>query len=228
MQRFHQRTHFSDRRALEVGWNDVNVPLIFQNIGCLIRGGAGRPKKLQHGETWQLPFHPRASDVQRLFSIFAMPTAYNRKQWRGTERLFMFTIHQVVCSFSMGVVQNDKPQKNGNQHMIHHICDGQEMVYGSHDFGPSLSLTYPGACMEGQSVCTYSQNGFICVCVELCCKVTPFDANRSYDGSRCNCRFGKEWVGLNVGIMGILTMGIPVKMNPIQLAWPWMTMTYNM
>lgn len=112
--------------------------------------------------------------------------------------------------------------------MIHHICDGQEMVYGSHDFGPSLSLTYPGACMEGQSVCTYSQNGFICVCVELCCKVTPFDANRSYDGSRCNCRFGKEWVGLNVGIMGILTMGIPVKMNPIQLAWPWMTMTYNM
>ena len=167
MQRFHQRSHFSDRRALEVGWNDVNVSPNIPKYRMLDTGGGRTAQKLQHGETWQLPFHPRASNVQRLFSIFAMPTAYNRKQWRGTERLFMFTIHQVVCSFSMGMVQNDKPQKNGNQpwFTIYAMVKKWYMdVYGSHNFGPSLSLTYPGACMEG-SVSLYIFTEWVHLCL---------------------------------------------------------------
>lgn len=166
-------------------------PLIFQNIGCLIRGGAGRPKNCnmeKHGNCRSIP-EQAMSNGCFLFLRCLLPTTENNGE---AQKGCLCSQYTRLFVLSVWVWFKMISHKKWKSTMIHHICDGQEMVYGSHDFGPSLSLTYPGACMEGQSVCTYSQNGFICVCVELCCKVTPFDANRSYDGSRCNCRFGKE------------------------------------
>ena len=44
MQRFHQRSHFSDQRALEVGWNDVNVSPNIPKYRMLDTGGQDGPK----------------------------------------------------------------------------------------------------------------------------------------------------------------------------------------
>jgi hypothetical protein len=79
MQRFHQRTHFSDRRALEVGWNDVNVSPNIPKYRMLDTGGAGRPKNCnmeKHGNCRSIP-EQAMSNGCFLFLRCLLPTTEN-------------------------------------------------------------------------------------------------------------------------------------------------------